>query len=85
MAKKKKEVVEQTTTEETVVMEKPVVKKEEPQKPEWEIKDRVYYLKGRKKPLSYAIRSSNLFYFDEGKGYEREIKYCQNQRTCFVD
>ena len=51
----------------------------------WEIKDRVYYLKGKKKPLSYTIRASNLFWFDEEKGFERELKYCQNQRTCFVD
>ena len=57
----------------------------QPKKPEWEIKDRVYHLKGRKKPISYAIRSSNIFYFDEDKGYERELKYCQNQKTPFVD
>ena len=86
MAKKKKEtMVEEPIVEETVVMEKPVVKKEEPQKPKWEIKDRVYYLKGRKKPLSRMIKSCDLYWFDEEKGYEREIKYCQNQRTCFVD
>ena len=89
MAKKKKEVVEETTTEETVVMEEPKVKtpkvEVKPKKPKWEIKDRVYYLKGRNKPLSRTIKSSNLFWFDEEKGYEREIKYCQNQRTCFVD
>jgi hypothetical protein len=51
----------------------------------FEVKERVYYLKGRKKPLSLSIRTSNLFWFDEEKGYEREIKYCQNQTTCFVD
>jgi hypothetical protein len=54
-------------------------------KPKWEIKDRVYYLKSKNKPLSYSIRASNLFWFDEEKGYEREIKYCQNQKTVFVD
>jgi hypothetical protein len=94
MAKKKKEtMVEETVAEETVVMEQPVVEtpkikkevKAEPKKPKWELKDRVYYLSSRNKPLSYSIRSSNLFWFDEEKGYEREIKYCQNQRTCFVD
>ena len=31
------------------------------------------------------IRSANIYWFDEEKGYERELKYCQNQRTCFVD
>ena len=91
MAKKNKEVVEETTTEETVVMEEPVVKsqrienKSETKKDKWEIRDRLYYLKGKNKPLSYSIRTSNLFWFDEEAGYEREIKYCQNQRTCFVD
>ena len=86
MAKKKKETtVEESVVEETVVMEKPVVKKQEPQKPKWEIKDRVYYLKGKKKPLSRMIKSCDLFWFDEEAGYEREIKYCQNQRTVFVD
>ena len=93
MAKKNKETkVEEPVVEETVVMEKPVVEtpkikevKSQPKKPKWEIKDRLYYLKGKKKPLSYSIRSSNLFWFDEEAGYEREIKYCQNQKTCFVD
>ena len=31
------------------------------------------------------IKSANIYYFDEEKGYERELKYCQNQKTCFVD
>ena len=51
----------------------------------WEIKDRTYYLKGSKRPLSRMIRSANIYYFDEEKGYERELKYCENQRTSFVD
>ena len=93
MAKKKKETIEEPIVEETVVMEEPVVEtpkvkkevKPEPKKDEWEIKDRIYFLKGDNKPLSYSIRSANLFYFDKEVGYEREIKYCQNQRTPFVD
>ena len=94
MAKKKQETkVEEPVVEETVVMEKPVVEtprvkkevKPEPKKDKWEVRDRLYYLKGNKKPLSYSIRTSNLFWFDEEAGYEREIKYCQNQRTPFVD
>jgi len=89
MAKKKVTTkVEEPVVEETVVVEQPKVEapktKAEP-KNNWEVKDRVYYLKGRKKPLSHSIRSANLFWFDEEKGYEREIKYCQNQSTCFVD
>ena len=92
MAKKKKEtIVEEPIVEETVVMEEPAVEtpkievKPEPKKNKWEVKDRVYYLKGRNKPLSRMIKSCDLYWFDEEKGYEREIKYCQNQRTCFVD
>jgi hypothetical protein len=90
MAKKKETTkVEEPIVEETVVVkEQPKVKapeiKAEP-KDTWEIKNRVYYLKGRYKPLSRSIKSSNIYWFDEEKGYERELKYCQNQRTVFVD
>ena len=42
-------------------------------------------LKSKKKPLSHSIRTSDLYWFDKEAGYEREIKYCQNQRTVFVD
>jgi hypothetical protein len=62
-----------------------VIEKPQPKKPSWEIKDRVYYLKGNKKPLSRSIRSANVYWFDEEKGYEREVKYCENQITPFVD
>ena len=51
----------------------------------WKIKDRNYYLLDGKEPLSYSIKSSNIYYFDEEKGYEREMKHTENQRTCFVD
>lgn len=95
MAKKKKEEVveEPLVVEEVVVAEAPAPKpqpKATPvvaQKPKntWEFKDRVYYLKGNKKPLSRSIRSQGIYWFDEEKGYERELKYCQNQRTPFVD
>jgi hypothetical protein len=81
--KNKKTKVEEPIVEETVVEKTPVVN--EPQKPKWEIKDRVYYLKNRMRPLSYAMKSANIYYFDEELGYERELKYCQNQKTCFVD
>jgi len=86
MAKKqetKKEV--EVPVVETPVVETPKPKKVEPAKKGWEIKDRMYYLKGNKKPLSRMIRSANIYYFDEEKGYERELKYCQNQKTPFVD
>jgi len=72
----------------TPVMEtpKPKVKvKSEPKKPAWEIKDRVYNLKSKTKPLSYMLKSSGIYWFDEEKGYERELKHTSNQRTPFVD
>ena len=66
-------------------VEIPVMENPKPKKDTWEIKDRMYRLKGGKKPLSRMIKSANLYYFDEEKGYERELKYCQNQKTTFVD
>jgi len=56
-----------------------------PKKDTWEIKDRTYLLKKQRQPLTYSVRSSGINYFDEEKGYERELKYTSNQRTCFVD
>ncbi len=86
---KKKQVEVETPQEETVVMEQPVVKvpkiEAKPKKDKWEIKDRTYYLIGNKQPLSRSIKSSDIYWFDEEKGYEREMKYTSNQRTCFVD
>jgi len=75
------EVVEQPKVE-TAVMEKPLPA---PKKDIWEIKDRRYYLKGEMTPLSRIIKTTNIYWFDEEKGYERELKYCENQRTPFVD
>ena len=90
MAKKKQETkVEEPVVEETVVIEQPKVElpktKAQKKKNDWVIEDKVYYLKNKMRPLSYSIKSSNIYYFDEEKGYERELKYCQNQKTCFVD
>ena len=74
MAKKTKKVVEpqieekfeetfeetmvEETFEEKMVQEKPreILKS----KNEWEIKDRIYYLKGDKKPLSRMIKSTGI-------------------------
>jgi hypothetical protein len=95
MAKKqtKKVEVQEPYVEETVVVEapkpepkpQPVIKEELPKKDVWEIKDRMYYLTKNRSPLTYLIRGSSIYWFDEEKGYERELKYCSNQRTCFVD
>ena len=81
------ETMEEVVTEfieETVVAEPKTRERLKPAN-EWEIKDRLYYLQGNKKPLSRSIKTANVFYFDEEKGYERELKYCQNQKTSFVD
>ena len=96
MAKKTKKVeVEEPQVQEEVVVEAPQVveqpktKRKEPtyKKAEdgWEIKDRLYNLTKNRSPLTYLIRGSNIFWFDEEKGHERELKYTSNQRTCFVD
>ena len=80
MAKKQK-----TEEVEVPVVETPVVETPKPKKPEWEIKDRVYYLTRKRRPLSYMIKSAGIYYFDQTLGYERELKYCENQKTPFVD
>ena len=72
---------------ETPVMEIPKskIKKSGPEDG-WEIKNRTYFIKGKaKRSLSRSIRGSGIYYFDEEKRYERELKYCENQQTCFVD
>jgi hypothetical protein len=51
----------------------------------WEIKDRIYRLTSAKRPLSHWFKSKGIYYFDEDKGYEREIAYTMNQKTVFVD
>jgi len=53
--------------------------------PSWEIKDRLYEIKGKNRPVAQILKSRNILWFDEEKGYEREIKYCENQKTLFVD
>ena len=80
MAKKQNKVdfVEETVS---TTMEKPVTKK----KNDWVIKDRMYVLKDGLTPLTYSVKTSNIYWFDEEKGYERELKYATNQKTCFVD
>jgi hypothetical protein len=64
--------------------------KVEPTKPSWEIKDRVYFLKGNKSPLTLTIpgrhtRKHALLYFDIKSGKQREIRYATNQESPLVD
>ena len=61
-----------------------------PTKPTWEIKDRTYYLRGNKSPLTLTIpgrhtRKHALLYFDEKTGKQREIRYATNQDSPLVD
>ena len=56
----------------------------------WEYKDRNYYLKTNKNPLTYTIptrhsRRYPLTWFDPELGYERELRYATNQKSIFVD
>ena len=83
---KKKQTKTKVTTEQPQIIERPVVEAKQPHPEDgWEIKDRNYFLINNKSPLSYQIRSSNIYYFDEEKGYERELKYTTNMKTPFVD
>jgi hypothetical protein len=88
MAKKAKaEETVEVAPQETVVK---ATKKENttPQKPQWEIKDRTYILKG-KSPLTYTIpcRHSSkypLLWFDKETGVQKELRYATNQNSVFV-
>jgi hypothetical protein len=89
---KKKETKKETVTEEiTQVIEQPKAKTKVMEKPlpipkdTWEYKTRTYLLKNDMSPLTYSIRTANIYWFDEEQGYERELKYTSNQRTSFVD
>ena len=64
---------------------KVAIKQYEAEADNWEIKDRVYYLREGLSPLTYTIESRGLYWFDDEKGYEREMKYAENQKTPFVD
>jgi len=86
MAKNEKAVVEETVA----MVEKPKVKKQPVTKDSWEIKDRIYYLKGDKTPLTLTIPGKHtkkhaLLYFDAETGKQREIRYATNQSSPLVD
>ena len=97
MAKKQKTEVETTPpVVEQPKVETPVVEKPQPVKTrkadlggkkvdEWEIKNRTYILKNNKTPLTYTVRNQGLTWFDEEKGYSREVLATENQKTVFVD
>lgn len=80
-------VVEETPVEQPV---KTVKKEVQPVKPKWEFRDRMYFLTENKKPLVYNMVCKHttkrpLLWFDEEKGYQRELRYATNQPSPFVD
>ena len=56
-----------------------------PKKDKWEVKDRTYVLTDGASPVSLTLGCTGIFWFDEEKGYERELRNTSNQRTPFVD
>jgi len=97
MSKKQKTKKEVESTPQIVKQPKveiPVMEKPKPKKVEvkitnpednWEIKNRTYFLTKNLSPITKILRSQNIYWFDEVKGYERELKLTENQKTCFVD
>ena len=58
--------------------------------PEWEIKDRRYYLLHGAEPLTYTLGSKNsrrhpLLWFDPSTNEQREIRYATNMNSPLVD
>jgi len=89
MANKKQET-KKAQKEEAVAQEvaAPITKKQEPKKPEWEIRDRIYYLVGNKTPLTFTIpsrhtRKHSLLYFDKEKNTQKEIRFATNHNSPF--
>jgi len=86
MAKQAKAEAFEVAPQEVAVKTAP----KKPVKPSWEIRDRVYYLKNNKTPLTLTIPSKHtrkhaLLYFDKDLGKQRELKYATNQDSVFVD
>ena len=97
-AQPKKTVVKQVDLEESIneIVETveptkaTIVKPTEPIKPKWEIKDRLYYLRGKDTPLTLTIpgkhtRKHALLYFDKETGKQKEIRYATNHDSPFKE
>ncbi len=67
------------------------IKEKEPKtKQTWEVKDRNYYLRGNKEPLTFTLKSRHtekypLLYFDATKKEQRALRYATNQSSPFLD
>lgn len=87
-------MAKQATAEENIEVApqktvKAKTEKQEPKKPEWEIKDRTYVLKGDKSPLTHTINSRHtskypLLWFDAENKKQEEIRYATNQSSPLV-
>jgi hypothetical protein len=58
--------------------------------PVWEIKDRIYKLKGNISPLTFSLQTRHsrrfpLLWFDPVTKEQRELRYATNQNSPFVD
>jgi hypothetical protein len=97
MAQAKKAPVKKAPAKKQTPVEAPTVSFENADKPltaaakpKWEYRDRLYELNGNKKPLVFTVPTMHsakkpLLWFDEEKGYQRELKYATNQQSPFVD
>ena len=79
VAPKESVAAKEIAVEQTIISSEPL----------WEIKDRSYYLKGNKEPLTYRLNSKHsylkpLLYFDEKNGVQKELRYATNQNSPFV-
>ena len=64
--------------------------KEAQVKETWEIKDRTYFLRGNKEPLTFTLKSRHtekypLLYFDPTTNTQRALRFATNQNSPFVD
>jgi len=61
-----------------------------PTKPQWEVRDRTYILKGHSTPLTYNLMSKHsqrypMLWFDEKAGEQKELRYATNQNSPLVE
>ena len=88
-AKKAPAKTVEVAPQQEVVAKVATPKKQEPVKPTWEIKDRMYIVVGQA-PLTLTISSKHtsrhpLLWFDNEKGIQREIRYATNQNSPLID
>ena len=60
------------------------------QKPQWDVRDRAYFLKDNKQPLVFTVPTRHsskkpLLWFDETTSMQRELRYATNMNSPFVD